>query len=198
MRQNKAPERAKEDSPGPAMRKQAPPWVIQFKNKSSPERTKQIFRRKRKWRLIVQVPQKMKDQDLVKLFESVVQDVERLKDLRRKDWKKAAQEVGLHRGLPCNYDDFCNEFFECGKLVARSLYEMAASKLSENPRLRGRVKVETFLKPIEVEFAQQGIMKRAKIDKALMNTVLAEAERRAASTLEDRIYFFPVFTIDVN
>jgi hypothetical protein len=144
------------------------------------------------------MPARMNDQDLVKLFEAVVHDVERLNELRRKDWKKAAQEVGLHRGLPCNYDDFCNDFFECGKPVARSLFEMAAAKLSENSKLRGRVKVETFLKPIEVEFAQRGIAKRAKIDKALVNAVFREAERRAASTFEDRVYFFPVYTIDVD
>lgn len=137
----------------------------------------------------------MKNQDIVKLFEFVVQEIERLNVLRHKDWKQAAQEVGLNRGLPLNYDDFCNDFCECGKEASRRLYEMAAAKLQETSELRDRVKVGTFLKPVEVEFAQRALAKRVKIDEALVKDILREAVTRAKATLEDRIYFFPVYTI---
>ena|SRR5882672_595394 len=141
------------------------------------------------------MPTEIKNQDIVKLFEFVAQEVDRLNELRRNDPKQAAQEIGLHRGLACNYDDFCNDFYECGKIAARRLYEMAAVKLRSYSKLNGRVKVETFLKPIEVEFAQQGLAKRAKIDQALVAAILREAESRSHAKLEDRTYFFPVYTI---
>jgi hypothetical protein len=137
----------------------------------------------------------MKNQDIVRLFEFVIQEVERLNVLRQKDWKKAAEEVGLDRGLPLNYDDFCNDYCECGKTASRQLFEMAATKLHETPELRDRVKVGTFLKPIEVEFARWALVKRAKIDEALVQNILREAVSRAKAKLEDRTYFFPVYTI---
>ncbi len=140
----------------------------------------------------------MKNKEIVKLFEFVAQEVERLNVLRRTDWKKAAEEVGLNRGLPLNYDDFCRDYCECGKSAARQLYEMAATKLQELPELKDRVKVETFLKPIQVEFAQRALAKRTKIDENFVENLFNEAKLRAKATLEDRIYFFPVYTIAVE
>ncbi len=140
----------------------------------------------------------MKNQDIVKIFKFVVQEVERLNDLRRQDWKEASQVVGLNRGLPRNHDDFCNEFFECGKAAARKLYEMAVIKLRSNSKLNGRVRVETFLKPIEVEFAQRGLVNHEEIDETFVKAVLSKAELWVQSKLEDRTYFFPVYTFDVE
>jgi hypothetical protein len=144
------------------------------------------------------MPTEIKNQDIVKLFEFVIQEIDRLAELRRNDWKKASEEIGLNRGLPCNYDDFCGDFRECGKVAAQKLYEMAAAKLRSNPKLSGRVLTETFLKPIEVELAQKGVVERKKIDQALVTAIMREAESRTCAKLEDRTYFLPVFTIAVE
>jgi hypothetical protein len=140
----------------------------------------------------------VRNQAIIKLLEFVIQEVERLNTLRRTDWKKAAQEVGSDRGLPLNYDDFCKNYCVCGISASRQLYEMAAAKLQEIPGLKDRVKVETFLKPIEVEFAQRALAQRIKIDEAFVESILHEAEMRATATMENRTYFFPVYTIAVE
>lgn len=140
----------------------------------------------------------MKNRDISTLFEFVSQEVQRLNKLRSTDWKKATEEIGLSRGLPCNYDEFCNEIYECGESAARQLYEMAAAKLKTIPTLNGRVQVETLLRPIKVELAQRAFVRSANIDEDLVKGILNEAETRALATLEDRTYFFPVYTIDVQ
>jgi hypothetical protein len=45
------------------------------------------------------------------------------------------------------------------------------------------VKVETFLKPIEVELAQRAVAKRRNIDEALVKAILREA---AEANYDDR------------
>ena len=57
--------------------------------------------------------------EIVKLFEFVVQKVDRLEKLRQTDRKQAALEAGLYR-LPLTYDDFPknSDYRGCGKEAA--------------------------------------------------------------------------------
>lgn len=136
----------------------------------------------------------MKNQDVVKLFQFVVQEVDRLQRAIETDWKAVAPESWLYQ-LPASHDRFAVHHYHCGKAAALQLYELAASRVAETKSLKGRVKVETLLQPIQVELAQRAVAKREPINEKLVKAVLAEAEARAKATLEDRTYFFPVYTI---
>jgi hypothetical protein len=137
----------------------------------------------------------MKNQDILETFEFVVQEVHRLNLLRRTDWKKAAEEGGLHR-LPLSYDDFPKNHVECGSAAARRLYGIARAKLRELADLNGRVKVETFLRPIEIEFGNRALVKGEKVTEVMVKEIIRAAKTWAKTKLEDRTYFFPVYVID--
>jgi hypothetical protein len=141
----------------------------------------------------------MDRKDIISAFEFVVREVERLEKLRQTDWKQAAHEGGLYR-LPLTYDDFPknNDYRECGKAAASRLYEVAREKLRDMSELKGRIKIETFLKPIEIEFAQRALVKREKIDESMADKVIHQAKLKALSGCEDRTYFFPVYSINVE
>jgi len=85
---------------------------------------------------------------------------------------------------------------ECGSAAARRLYGMAKAKLRDLADLNGRVKVETFLRPIEVEFGNRALVKGEKITEAMVKEIIQAAKTRAKSKLENRTYFFPVYAID--
>lgn len=136
--------------------------------------------------------------EILEVFELTRSEVERLNVLQKTDWKKAAEEIGLNRGLPGSYDDFPSMYFECGKTADRHLYSLAAAKLSEIPELKERISVGTLLRPIQVEFVQRVLIGKEQIDAPTVKNIFDEAKKRALSKLEDRIYFFPVYALSID
>jgi hypothetical protein len=140
----------------------------------------------------------MNNREIVEVFKFTSQEIKRLESLGQTNPKQAAAEIGLHSGIGITHEEFPKIHYECGKAAAKRLYEMAAKKLLDFADLRGRVEVGTFLKPMTAEFAKRALINGNTINEKLIEMILQEAITRAKGHLENRIYFFPVYALQMQ
>jgi len=131
--------------------------------------------------------------DITKVVQSVVEEVVRLEQLNKNDWKAAASELGLSTGLPVEHDNFPKRYFQCGRVAEQSLYDIAVERVENDPELNGRIEVAKYLLPLQVEIAQQCLLSKAAVTPELVRSLLKMAKDRAKTALVDRAYLFPVY-----